>query len=311
MADEALNIVVEDEDPADVGTTVAADADDPVAALRAQIEQANAATAAEREARTAAESRRQAAEAEAATARTEALRFRGEVDASQQATIDGGLESVKRDKLAARQAIKAAMDAGDGDALADAQERLAQATVDERTYTQAKSDMEARRAAPPPQRVADAGDMVENMARQTDPKSAAWLRANRDVVTTRMPEIGRAHNHAIGENLEPGSDEYLAHIETRLGLRKDAAAAPAPRSKSAPVAPVNASGSMGGGTNGGGNEVRLTKKQAEAARDGTLVWNYDDPKGKFKRGEPIGLNEMARRVQAQTKAGLYDNNGSM
>jgi hypothetical protein len=45
-----------------------------------------------------------------------------------------------------------------------------------------------------------------------------------------------------------------------------------------------------------------------AATDGTLVWNYDDPSGKakFKKGEPIGIREMARRKSLMTKEGRYD-----
>ncbi len=72
-----------------------------------------------------------------------------------------------------------------------------------------------------------------------------------------------------------------------------------------PVAPVQASG---GGVSGGGVEVRLSKGEAAAATDGTLVWNYSDPSGKnlFKKGDPIGITEMARRKKAMSEQGLYD-----
>ena len=50
--------------------------------------------------------------------------------------------------------------------------------------------------------------------------------------------------------------------------------------------------------------------EAASATDGTLVWNYDDPSGKnqYKKGDPIGLAEMARRKHEGQKAGLYDRN---
>ena len=72
--------------------------------------------------------------------------------------------------------------------------------------------------------------------------------------------------------------------------------------KAPSVAPVSASS---GGTSGG-TEVRLTKGEAQSATDGTLQWNFNDPKGKFKKGDPIGIQEMARRKKAMTEQGLYD-----
>ena len=54
--------------------------------------------------------------------------------------------------------------------------------------------------------------------------------------------------------------------------------------------------------------MRLTQGEARAATDGTLVWNYDDtsPQKRFKKGDAIGHQEMARRKQALQKQGAYD-----
>ena len=52
--------------------------------------------------------------------------------------------------------------------------------------------------------------------------------------------------------------------------------------------------------------MRLTKREAIAAEDGTIVWNWDSPDGKFKKGDPIGVGEFARRKHFGMKAGLYD-----
>ena len=82
------------------------------------------------------------------------------------------------------------------------------------------------------------------------------------------------------------------------------APAPKPRSVAPPVAPTAAVSSNGNGQ--GGAPVTLTKREAASATDGTLVWNWDDPKGKFKKGDPIGLQEMARRKVNGMKRGLYD-----
>ena len=54
--------------------------------------------------------------------------------------------------------------------------------------------------------------------------------------------------------------------------------------------------------------MRLSAGEARAATDGTIVWNYDDPSGqkRFKKGDPIGVEEFARRKQAMKAQGLYD-----
>jgi hypothetical protein len=58
--------------------------------------------------------------------------------------------------------------------------------------------------------------------------------------------------------------------------------------------------------NGGGMTVKLTQREATAATDGTIVWNHDDKAGKFKRGDPIGHAEFARRKVQMQKEGHYD-----
>ena len=41
--------------------------------------------------------------------------------------------------------------------------------------------------------------------------------------------------------------------------------------------------------------VNLTASEARSAVDGTIVWDHDDPDGRFKSGDPIGYREFARR----------------
>jgi hypothetical protein len=78
------------------------------------------------------------------------------------------------------------------------------------------------------------------------------------------------------------------------------------RRPTAPVAPVT---TTGGGMSGEGNTVRLSKNEAAAAMDGTHVWNVPDPTGKnrWKVGDPIGIQEMARRKLSMAKEGRYQN----
>ncbi len=125
-------------------------------------------------------------------------------------------------------------------------------------------------------------------------------------------KLNAAHNDAMAEGFEPNSADYFKHVETFLGLTKAAETrtngangkTPAKR-QSAPVAPVN--GGSGEGSNGR-PVVRLTKGQAERANDGTIVWNIPDKtgKGRWKVGDPIGNQEMARRIHQMEKDGLFD-----
>jgi hypothetical protein len=74
------------------------------------------------------------------------------------------------------------------------------------------------------------------------------------------------------------------------------------------VAPVGQA--SGGGTSGGGPEVRLSKNEVNAANDGTHVWAENDLragriKDKSKIGEPIGTQEFARRKYQMMKDGAY------
>jgi hypothetical protein len=124
-----------------------------------------------------------------------------------------------------------------------------------------------------------------------------------------------AHFDAESEGFALDSPKYFDHVERFLGMKKAAEPEPKPnggaeatsqRRPTAPVAPVTPSG---GGMSGDSNTVRLTKAEAEAAQDGTVQWNYDDPtgKGRFKKGDPIGLTEYARRKLTMTKQGRYHN----
>ena len=71
-----------------------------------------------------------------------------------------------------------------------------------------------------------------------------------------------------------------------------------------PAAPVSRASVQSNGA--AGEQVVLTRGEQLAATDGTHVWNYDDPSGKFKKNDPIGIREMARRKAALTKQGAYD-----
>ena len=176
---------------------------------------------------------------------------------------------------------------------------------------EAKADAEARKKAPVQKR-APPSDPVEAYVQGRTAPTADWIRAHPDFVTDdrKQTKLTAAHYDAISEGYAPDSKRYFQHVEKYLGLIQDdsvpveaktTAKRPAP---SAPVAPAAAVAN--GGTAPATNEVRLTAGEARAATDGSVVHNWDDPKGKFKKGEPIGVQEYARRKLALQRRGAYD-----
>lgn len=256
---------------------------------------------------------RVAAEQDAIRARQEATTARGEVIDSQYGTVESGLSAAQEAADAAEREYKAAFEASDGAAMAKAQRSIARAEATISRLTEAKSDLETRKAkAPieaeqvreqPRQRVSD--DPVEAYVANRTPQTADWLRKHPEWVTDQRKnaKLTAAHYDATGEGLNPDTPEYFTHIEKFIGITK-----PEPRTRRAtvPAAPVNGGGGSAGSSSGA--EVRLSQREAAAATDGTLIYNFDDPspQKKFKKGDPIGLQEMARRKLAMTKQGLYD-----
>lgn len=251
------------------------------------------------------------AAADAARARSEAAEARKAASGSHLDAVNTALENAKSEVEAAKRDIKLAGEAGDYEALANAQERLAGAKSLALRYDEAKDDLETRAKAPPkPEPVSDP---VEAYVQGRTALTAAWLRSHPDYITDRSKnaKLTAAHWNAVGDGLSPDTPEYFEHVETFIGLRKvemKKEDKPAARRNGSPAAaPVD--NSAGGGASGtGNNEVRLSAREAAAAVDGTHVYNYDDPSGKkrFKKGDPIGVQEFARRKLEMTKQGAYD-----
>ena len=310
-------VVLIDETGITAGTAAKKVSDDPVAALKSQLaekqaalESANQQIAGAHTVATQATQRARDAEREATEARTQ-------VAASQRTTVESGIAAAKAEADAAEEAYKIAFEAGDATNAAKAQRRIARAEADLALLGQAKGDLaEAparteRRTEQQPQ-----PDPVEAFISSRTAPTQNWLRSHRDYLTDpkKNAKMQAAHYDAESEGLALDTPQYFDHIERFLGMKKDAGNGadtsqqqPSQRRPTAPVAPVTPSG---GGMSGESNTVRLTKGEAEAATDGiTHVWSYDDPtgKGRFKKGEAIGLQEMARRKQAMSKQGRYQN----
>lgn len=258
--------------------------------------------------------------AAAATHRVEQVesqfKERTAIDRRQQ--IESSLASAKAVADAAEAQLREAFDRGDSAAVSRAQRQIARAEAEILRYEEAATDLdglEADTARPARQEqqqpVQRAADPVESFIATRTPKSQEWLRNHKDWLTDQRKnnKLTAAHHDAVAEGIEPDTAEYFEHVEKYLGIRKgDEPRKDAPQRQArqgAPTVPVNASGNDGGhGT--GARTVRLTRAEATAATDGTHVWNWDDPKGKFKKGDPIGVQEFARRKEQMQKAGWYD-----
>jgi hypothetical protein len=275
--------------------------------------------------------RRTAAERVAVSERQEREKIGRERDTAREEVTDRELDSIntgiaaaQTEAEAASGEYKAAFDEGNGAKMAAAQRKIARAEAKAVRLDEAKADLEARKATKAESR----GEQRQEQARQasadpveayvqgrTEP-TANWLRSHAEWVTDprKNAKLTAAHYAAVSEGLAPDTEQYFESVETFIGLRENEAKTEAkteakangaakPR-KGPPVAPVN----NGGGGGGGGIEVNLSRKEAEAAIDGTHIWNYDDPSPhkRFKKGDPIGTQEFARRKLKMTAQGLYD-----
>lgn len=283
--------------------------DDPaVAELKKQYQDLEARAAEQ-------ERRRIKAEEEAARNRQEAETANKRASTSQLDTISTALSGAQEDAERAKRDIRVAKAAGDIEAEIEAQDRLARARATEMRLDEAKSDMEARVKAPP-KRPEPSSDPVDAFCQGRTAPTANWVRAHPEYVTSEkgLRKLTAADAVAQAEDLIPDTPEYFARVEEYLGIGKtvetkkeaptEAVQVKPKRSEAPPVAPGSAVSSNGGG--GGGMSVTLTAREAAAAQDGTIVYNWNDPNGKFKKGEPIGLQEMARRKLAMQKQGVYD-----
>ena len=306
MADDDIAVTIEEEAPEKDTETVVKD---PVEEVGSQFKEMQARAQRAEEERAAALRRANAAEIRAQQAQREATAAKTEVIEGQSETIDSGISAATDAIESAKKEIRTAGEAGDHQAQADAYDRLAAARARLERLNEAKADILTKKVEAPKQtqEPEPVGDQFEAyVSRFTEP-TARWMRDHKEWVTDskKSLKLTAAHNDALSEGLEPDTAGYFSHVEKFIGLKKDEPEKPAPKTpaKRAPVAPVQ------NGSNGysGGTEVRLSKKQAEAATDGTHVWNYDDQSGqkRFKKGDPIGIQEMARRVKAMTEQGLF------
>lgn len=241
------------------------------------------------------------------------------VTESQLDTVLSGIQAATAEADAAEKDYIAAHESGDGPAMARAQRKMATAEARVQRLNEAKGDLEEAKSAktvtrvePRPEPRQQPTDKVEQFAAQMSPRSAAWIRAHPDCITDdkKNKRMLAAHNDCLADDIAIDSDEYFARIEARIAgsvAKVDPKVESKPdTSGKRPISAAASGANTGGGMNGGGTEVRLTQREVTAATDGSICYNHDDPKGKFKKGDPVGIQEFARRKSIMKSQGLYD-----
>jgi hypothetical protein len=325
------------------GKFVRVESGDPVKDIEAQFAELAEQSNADRQRAQDAERRAAAAAQDAARARQEATVAKTEIAESQYDTIVSGISEAQTAATEAEARYKTAYEAGDINALTKAQRDMARAEVRLLRLDESKADLEARRVqrTEAPQREQrtetvqrQIADPLEDLIANSSAQTGAWFRAHPEegrafalscrnqgsqADNRRRAKLDAAHMDAISEGISPDTPEYFTHVESFLGIGKqqqirqtngDArqTTTTTRRRASVPVAPVHQSA---GGTTGGGPEVRLSPVEAKAAQDGTHVWaSHDLAAGRIKDksqiGQPIGIQEFARRKHYMTKEGHYN-----
>jgi hypothetical protein len=186
-------------------------ADEGVESLKAQVEKARR-DSAER----LAYKDRQIAEAVKAAQDAEKR-----VISTQQDQIGTIIDKLTSDKDMARRDYRAAIEAGEFDKAAEAQERMVMVAARIVKAEEGKFQLEQEAKNPPRQIVApQADDVVEKLARSTSKKSGEWIRNHPQVVQedgSLTPKALSAHYSALDRGYAIDSDAYFDHIESEIG----------------------------------------------------------------------------------------------
>ena len=223
----------------------------------------------ERQARIEAENRERAAASQAHA-------MRSEVADNQRQLVSNTLDFVRQERATLKAAYSQALAAGDFDAAAELNDRIADMAAKILDLENGKAAMEAqaqRPQAPQP----PVGDVVEAFASRLTPRSASWVRAHPEYV--KNPRLNQkmiaAHQMAVADGIEPDTDEYFGYVEDILQVKNQphrdsgddamsGAAKTVQRRSSPAAAPVSRSMNSSGGKP---NVVTLTPEMREIAKN--------------------------------------------
>jgi hypothetical protein len=215
------------------------------------------------------------ARAEAARHRLETARLRTQAARD---NVENALLTAQSEVSAAQTEYADAFERGDFDTAAKATARISEASS---RRVLLANQREALARAP----ISSGDEFEDHLARFTEP-TANWMRDHRDWVVDqrKSAKLTGAHHMALSEGLTPDTPAYFDFVEKTIGVRDG----------------NSGRGSADHRTHVTSNGVYLTENEKKIAQDGTLVFNAGP-----RRGQPIGIQEMARRKSEMHKQGLY------
>lgn len=137
--------------------------------------------------------------------------------------VVNAIETVKSRNEQLKTAYAEAMNLQDFARAAEVQAALTENTHQLSELKRGKKAMKEQKKTAEQEVSAPKGDLVDQLASQVSPKSAAWLKESREHLKSEreVRKMFRAHEDAIDDGIAPDSDEYFEFIEQRLGIRKN------------------------------------------------------------------------------------------
>jgi hypothetical protein len=249
------------------GAAPASEAEDKPDDVQEAIRQLNSRLEQERLARIEAERRAKEAAQKAQMASGEAFDTNMHLVAS-------AIDTINRDQEVLKAHLRDSMAIGDFDKAAEIQaamtsnfSKLGQL---ERGYEEMKASQQRMTQQPPASQEVTVDDLIGRVT----PKSAEWLKSNRQHLPDQrsIRIMARAHEDAVDLGIQPESDAYFRFVESRLGIgavkqapqeiddAMSEASKPAQKRSSPTVAPVSRTASNRPGV------VKLTAAEVEAAK---------------------------------------------
>lgn len=220
--------------------------------------------------------RAEKAERDAAEARQEAARLRTTTADTEKELLNNSLASAQAAQVAAKAAFKVAFDAGDPEAMAEANAQIARAATDIRNYegAVAQFDNDTQTAEREPVRQEQNQDTSIEAAIDRDPKLLGperdWLKSHTEVLTDPKVnrKLGVAYDEALEKGLRRGTPAYFEFLDDRLGYAEantsgDNRTEERASIMAAPVSRDNRSSTTGQRLSS--SQVKLTPQQREMA----------------------------------------------
>lgn len=162
---------------------------------------------------------RMEAEALARQATEQARLFHNEANDSNLHLVSGAIESVKRDQEILKANLRDAMAIGDYDKAAELQEQMASNITNLRQLERGFEEMKQQPRLQPQQAAGSEVD-VDYLINNVTPRSAEWLRQNREHISDAraIRVMKRAHEDAVDFGIAPESDAYFQFVENRMGI---------------------------------------------------------------------------------------------